>query len=290
MLVPKVYVDAYANLRSWLMVDGSWIYTNTPIINYLQNTGKQATNAQNELSNFRTRLKAAAKNPNIAYAKTFNFEEYDYINPSITRTFIGKATPWEIQETIQLGSLIGVINSENVRTYCLKWLGIDCGGFVAAYWGIGVPHMVNPSPPGATGISPRSFWNDGKSRRRMSTPEAGDAAIFFKDVKNNNPDIQKQRDSSNNFIKDTGSEAFHIGLVNNIGTSGDAITMLEIAESSGASSTYGGNGVNVHQVSVTATGKSGPYIYAELGNKDRIYFVAPPAGAGPEMPYSYGET
>jgi hypothetical protein len=37
---------------------------------------------------------------------------------------------------------------------------VDCGGFVAAYWGEEVPHMVEPNPKFATGISPRSIWAD----------------------------------------------------------------------------------------------------------------------------------
>jgi hypothetical protein len=37
-------------------------------------------------------------------------------------------------------------------------------------------------------------------------------------------------------------------------------------------------------------GKSGPYVYAEVGKNERIYFVAPPGDAGPEMPYTYGES
>jgi hypothetical protein len=45
----------------------------------------------------------------------------------------------------------------------------------------------------------------------------------------------------------------------------------------------------VRSVGITATGKSGPYVYAAVGANERIYFVAPPAGAGPEMPYQYGD-
>jgi hypothetical protein len=65
--------------------------------------------------------------------------------------------------------------------------------------------------------------------------------------------------------------------------------MLGVAESSGARSIYGGNGVNVRAVGLSDTGKSGSYVYAAVGSNERIYFVAPPAGAGPEMPYTYGE-
>jgi hypothetical protein len=245
-----------------------------------------------------SKLVAKSKNPSIQFARTFKFEGEDYINQSITRSFIGKACPWELQETIQLGSLIGAINTNNVRQYCLDNLGVDCGGFVANYWGEGVPHMAEPTIKGATGISPRNFWanseiwSDAVRRRRVAATaiQPGDAAVFFKDIKDNNPDLAKQRDKSNKLIQGTGSEAFHIGLVNRISASANSITMLEIAESSGSHASSGGNGVNVRTAGVTGVGKSGPYVYAEVGKNERIYFVAPPGDAGPEMPYTYGES
>jgi hypothetical protein len=298
MLSPALYISTYADLWSWIVVDSNWSYASTPILNYLQNgLGAQSSNAQLAHRKFMSKLVEASKNQSIALAKTFRFMDYDYINQSITRTFIGKACPWEIQETLQLGSQIGAFSAEHVYKYCLDCMGVDCGGFVANYWGIGVPHMANPTPFGATGFSPRSFWADSKTwpdvlrRRRpaFTAIQEGDAAIFFKDVKDNNPDIAKQRDKNNKLIEGTGSEAFHIGVVNRVGASASAITMLEIAESSGAHSIYGGNGVNVRSVGITATGKSGPYVYAAVGANERIYFVAPPAGAGPEMPYQYGD-
>ena len=299
MLSPAVYVDAYADLWSWMFVDGDWSYTSTPIINYLQNgLGGQSSNAQLAHRAFMSKLVAKSGNSSIALAKTFKFEGEDYINQSITRAFIGKACPWELQETIQLGSLIGAVNSNDVYKYCLDNIGVDCGGFVANYWGVGVPHMANTTPFGATGFSPRSFWADSKTwpdvlrRRRTAATgiQPGDAAVFFKDIKDDNPDIAKQRDKNNKLIQGTGSEAFHIGLVSRVSASANSITMLEIAESSGARSVFGGSGVNVRTAAVTGTGKSGLYVYAEVGKNERIYFVAPPAGAGPEMPYTYGES
>src|SRR6185295_15931323 len=91
---------------------------------------------------------------------------------------------------------IGLINEGNVDKYCRDNIGVDCGGFVAAYWGEAVPHMAAPNPPMAIGISPRSFWADSKTwpdvfRRRRTEFTAikpGDAAIFFEGVKDNNPD------------------------------------------------------------------------------------------------------
>lgn len=296
MLTPETYVKAYADLWSWMVVDGDWVYGGTPVINYLQN-GKDPQSSNAQLAYQALMSKLRTKNPSFVTAKTFNFEDYDYINQSISRCFIGKACPWEVQETIQLAALLGLVDSTNAYKYSTSRLGVDCGGFVANYWGVGVPHMTQPVPFGATGFSPRSFWADSKTwpdvikRRRTATTaiQPGDAAIFFKDLKDDNPDIMKQRDASNKLIDGTGSEAFHIGLVNRVGASASDITMLEIAESSGARSQYGGSGVNVRAANVTGTGKSGKYVYAKAGANEWIYFVAPPAGAGPEMPYTYGE-
>lgn len=296
MLSPALYVKAYSELCSWMRAGEDWSFTSTSVINYLQSGLKpQSSNADLAKQDFMSKLVAKSKKPSIATAKTFNFEGWDYINLSILRCFIGKACPWELQETIQLGSLIGAIDRSTVDTYCRTTLGVDCGGFVANYWGVGVPHMANPAPQGATGFKPRFFWSqsalwpDAVRRRRTAATaiEAGDAAVFFRDVKDNNPDIAKQYDKNNKLIQGTGSEAFHIGLVNRVDASANSINLLEIAESSGEPSSYG-NGVNIRMVNVKGTGKSGAYVYAEVGN-GRIYFLAPPAGAGPEMPYLPGE-
>jgi hypothetical protein len=297
MLSPALYVKAYAKLSSWLWFNNDWNWTNTPILMYLQNSGDQQTKANIIENAFWEKLTKANKGKSLRYLKIFNFDDYDYIPMSIHRTFIGKACPWEIQETIQLGSSIGVINRENVDKYCHDNLGVDCGGFVAAYWGEAVPHLVAPTPSMATGISPRSFWADSstwpdvKRRRRTAATEIriGDAMIFFEGIKDNNPDIPAQKGSDGNWIKGSGSKAFHIGLVNDISASGSVITKLVVAESSGAGSIYGGNGVNIRTIKVTATGKSGTYVYAEVSQNERIYFVAPISGAGPELPYGFNE-
>jgi len=297
MLLPEQYARAYAELWSWMLVGEDWSYTRTPIVSYLQNgSNAMATRAKATHQALLSGLQRKTGDPGIGARKTFQFNGDDYINLSITRTFIGKACPWEIQETMQLASQLGLVVPEKSRFFCTDNVGVDCGGFVANYWGVGVPHMAEPNPSGAYGISPRSFWSDNKTwpdvmQRRRSAASAvrpGDAAIFFKDIKGDNPDLAKQRDAKGNLIAGTGSEAFHIGLVNQVG--GSTAMKLDVAESSGARSAFGGNGVNVRSVNVTGTGVScGKWVYAEVGGNERIYFVAPPAGWGPEMAYSYGD-
>ena len=93
MLNPEAYVTAYADLWSWMVVDEDWSNSSTPIISYLQNDGKsQSSNAKLLQAKLMLKLKAVTKNPSIGLVKTFNFQDYDYINQSITRTFIGKAS------------------------------------------------------------------------------------------------------------------------------------------------------------------------------------------------------
>jgi len=296
MLLPEQYAHAYAELWSWMLVGEDWSYTRTPIVSYLQaGSNAMATSAKATHQALLSRLQRKTGDPAIGTRKTFKFNGDDYINMSITRTFIGKACPWEIQETMQLASQLGLVVPEKSYFFCSGNVGVDCGGFVANYWGEGVPHMTDTNPFGAYGISPRSFWADNKTwpdvmqRRRSaaSAVRAGDAAIFFKDMKGDNPDLAKQRDSKGNLIAGTGSEAFHIGLVNQAGSN---LMKLQVAESSGARSVFGGNGVNVRNVNVNGTGVScGKWVYAEVGTNERIYFVAPPPGWGPETPYTYGE-
>lgn len=299
MLMPDKYADAYAGLWSWMLVDGEWSFTRTPILSYLQNgQGAVSKSAKASHQTLLSRLVAKSGDSAIAGRKTFKFNGDDYINLSITRTFIGKACPWEIQETMQLASQLGLVKPDKSYAFCVGNLGVDCGGFVANYWGIGVPHMVETNPFGAWGISPRSFWSDSKTwpdvmkRRRASagSVQPGDAAIFFKDIKNDNPDLAKQRDSKGNLIAGTGSEAFHIGVVNQVGAGGGGFSKLEVADSSGMRTIYGGDGVNVRNVGLQGGGVScGKWVYAQVNENERVYFVAPPAGWGPEMPYTYGD-
>jgi hypothetical protein len=297
MTSPANFARIYAQMFTWFWDGNDWGARRAPIVNYLQhNDSKQDRNAAAAERALRKLLPAATNISHVNEVKTFNYNDYDYINNSITRCFIGKACPWEIQETLQLASEVGAVTESGLLDYCRSSLGVDCGGFVANYWGEACPHMVNVAPAGWNGILPRGFWSntqlwpDVMSRRRqkVSDVKAGDAAIFFKDVKDNNPDIAKQRDANNKLIEGTGSEAFHIGLVNNAGYASDAFTSLEIAESSGSSSIYGGSGVNVRAANVVSTGKSGKWIYCQAGTNERIYFVEPPGGWGPETAYDIG--
>ncbi len=299
MITPADFARVYAQMFTWFWDGADWVPRRAPIVNYLQHNGsKQDRNAAGAERALRDLLPAATKIAGVNQLRTFNYNDYDYINNSISRCFIGKSCPWEIQETLQLASEVGAVTETALVEYCKSSLGVDCGGFVANYWGEACPHMVNVAPDGWSGILPRGFWSNTKlwpdvmSRRRqkVSDVKPGDAAIFFKDVKGDNPDIAKQRDAKNKLIEGTGSEAFHIGLVNSVGYAGDKFTSLEIAESSGSSSIYGGSGVNVRAATVVSTGKSGKWVYCQSGTNERIYFVEPPRGWGSETAYKIGET
>jgi hypothetical protein len=290
MTTPAEYARSYAQMFSWFWNGDDWVPRRTPIVNYLQHNGsrqdRRAADAQRAL---RALLPGATGIAHVNQLGTFNFNDYDYINHSIDRCFIGKACPWEIQETLQLASEIGAVSEANLLEYCNSSLGVDCGGFVANYWGEGCPHMTDVSPAGWSGILPRSFWSaTGRRRRNASEVQPGDAAIFFKDVKDNNPDIAKQRDSGGNLIAGTGSEAFHIGVVNTVGFGGDNFTSLQFAESSGAPSSFGGSGVGVRTANIVSSGKSGNWVYCKTGGNEWTYFVEPPRGWGPEAAYNIG--
>jgi hypothetical protein len=292
---PGEYGDSYAKMFTWFWTGSDWLPRRAPIINYLQSgMGTQSANAVAAEGTLRRALDRATGIKNVNYVKTFNYVEYDYINNSIHRCFIGKACPWEIQEMLQLASEVGALSEPKLLNYCLTSLGVDCGGFVANYWGEACPHMVNVAPPGWNGISPRSFWSntqlfpDVMSRRRPSLESIrqGDAIIFFKDIVKGDPDIVK-KGSRGAFIEGSGSEAFHIGIVEGISAS-----TVTIAESSGAKKSLGGNGVGVREAKIAKIGKSsnGKWVHAQMGEKEWLYFVAPPWGWGPETAYNIGES
>jgi hypothetical protein len=291
MTTPAEYARSYGQLFSWFWDGSDWQPRSTPIVNYLQHNGiQQDLNARQAQQALRAMLPGATGIPNVNHLPTFNFNQYDYINHSIDRCFIGKACPWEIQETLQLLSEIGGVSDAGLVQYCNSSLGVDCGGFVANYWGEGCPHMVDVSPLGWAGFLPRTIWG-ARDRRRRSPSEVaiGDAAVFFKDLKDNNPDIAKQRDSTGHLIQGTGSEAFHIAVVNNCGYAGSNFTSLQVAESAGErGSLYGGNGVNVKDLTIQGSGMSGQWCYARTGDNTWVYFVAPPWGWGPEEAYQIG--
>jgi hypothetical protein len=50
----------------------------------------------------------------------------------------------------------------------------------------------------------------------------------------------------------------------------------------------GGWGVNGRAANVLSTGKSGKWVYCQSGTNERIYFVEPPRGWGPETAYNIG--
>lgn len=286
---PGEYARSYAKLKTWFWNGSEWDIRDAPIINYLQNNGSvQAGNAAAAYKTLMTALAQKSGIPGVAGRKNFNFDDYDYINSSINRCFIGKACPWEIQETLQLASQFAIFATESLTTYCLKNLGVDCGGFVANYWGEACPHMNEPTPANWTGMLPRFFWTQDKSRRRAKASDVstGDAVIFF-EGNLANPDKPDQKGSDGKWTN-VGTRAFHIAVVEKAGHSNGEFTSLSVAESSGAPSKFGGSGVNVRDVVITGTGAVGGWVRCEEGRDSsahHLYFVAPPWGWGPEEGY-----
>jgi hypothetical protein len=216
----------------------------------------------------------------------FSVNGDSYVRTSLQRVFDGKGAPDEIQDALWLAYLSGLVSESSVGQYADTNLGIDCGGFVANYWGLAHPSPNSPNPSGASGFLPRTIWNTFKGHRKdASAIQVGDAAVFFQDVKGNNPDLVATKKGDGSYDTTTGSQAFHIGLVESKSIRGDGTMTLEIAESSGAAR-GSANGVNVRSLETRAV-VAGDLVYCPDGN-NRIYFTAAPAGASPSMPYMYG--
>jgi hypothetical protein len=185
---------------------------------------------------------------------------------------MGKGAPDEIQTALWLASKYNLVSTSTSWTYCSKNLGVDCGGFVANYWGIGKPANDAKEPFGWSGVKPRTLWNLNRALRRQSADDiqVGDAVVFFRKVQGNNPDL-------------TGSEAFHIAVVSYM-LAGDSSNQLQlwIAESSGAVRNDGANGVNERKVGAVTLEQAVQLVYFETAGKVRGYFLGP---TGAPTPY-----
>lgn len=280
------YVNKY--LDTWCWVKDT--FTVARVRNYLQSgKGAQATRAATAYSQLMSGLpKLAGLAAGKPLPDVFQVQGDQYIKTSLWRVYNGKGAPNEIQDAIWLASVCGLVDSASLRGYVDNNLGVDCGGFVANYWGIGRPSVTNTNPNGATGYLPRTIWglNPGLRRKNPSEIQVDDAAVFFKDVKSDDPNIPAKKNSEGSYDTSSGSQAFHIGVVSSVSVSGNQVD-LEIAESSGAPASSGGNGVNVRSLGkVTATVAKG-LVYCPDG-ANRIYFVGHQGSPSPYMPNAFG--
>jgi len=281
------YVNAY--LQFWCWVNDT--FTMASVRNYLQDgMGGQSTRAGQAYASLMAALPKLVGLPaGKPLPENFEVKGDKYIRTSLWRVYHGKGAPDEIQDAIYLASLCNLVGASTLGAYADNNLGIDCGGFVANYWGIGHPNSTTPSPTGATGYLPRTIWGLAASLRRKSASEIqpNDAAVFFKDVKDNNPDIPAQK-VNGSFDTSSGSQAFHIGVVSSVTVVGGGNQIsLEIAESSGATASSGGNGVNVRSLgTVTATVAKG-LVYC-MDGQNRVYFTGKQGSVSPYMPNGFG--
>jgi hypothetical protein len=287
------YVDTYLGFWCWV----GDTFTVARVRNYLEGVhSSQLAHAQKARTDLLSGIqKLIGKFP----GPTFEVQGDQYVMTSIDRVFMGKGAPDEIQNVIWLASLCGLVDTTTLAGYCDQNLGVDCGGFVANYWGLGHPLTTAARVDGDTGISPRTFWVTNQTMRRKAASEirVDDAAIFFEDVKSNNPDVVATKKSDGKYDTATGSQAFHIGLVASISTvvsdsgspsAGPVRVKLEIAESSGSpSSTSGGNGVRIRSLGTVAATVANNLVYCPDG-ANRIYFVGRTQVSPPYMPNNFG--
>ena len=282
------YVRTYLQLWCWIHET----FTVAQVRNYLQaGMGTQSARAASAYSQLLSALpKLAGLANGQALPGVFEVNGDKYLATSLWRVYHGKGSPDEIQDALFLASLCGLVNDATLVAYADSNLGVDCGGFVANYWGMGRPSLTSLNPTGATGFKPRTIWGMFPSLRRKTASEIqeDDAAIFFKDVVSDNPDIAAQPSSGGGYTQGSGSQAFHIGLVSGVTPiAGTSKVELEISESSGAPASSGGNGVNIRSLGqVTATVANG-LVYC-LDGTNRIYFTGRQGTVSPYMPNLYG--
>lgn len=275
------YVDRYLRLQVWKNKTST---TNLAVRNYLQaGSNTQSNNAQAKLSELK---RALPKLTGKALTPIFEVEEEKYVLTSLQRVFEGKGALNEIQDVLYLAMLCGMVSEATLSTFADANMGLDCNGFVANYWGMGRPTVEKPQPDYATGIKPRMIWGLAPTLQRKSAGEiqVDDAAVFFEDVMNNDPNIMAQlRDGK--YDPSTGSQAFHIGVVSAVtAIAGTDLVDLNIAESSGgANATSGGNGVRVRKFGQVKATVSKGLVWVPDG-QNRIYFTGKQGDVSPYLP------
>jgi len=282
------YVKTYLQLWCWV----NDTFTAARVRNYLQ-SGKgpqsaRASNAYGQLLNALPKLAGLAAGAQLP--AVFEVQGDQYISNSLRRVYQGKGAPNEIQDALWLASLCGLVDESSLATYADQNLGVDCGGFVANYWGIGRPTVGTPSPTGYLGYKPRTIWGMSTSLRRKAASEirADDAVIFFQDVKNNDPNIAARQNADGSYDSSTGSQAFHIGVVSTVSlVAGTNNIILDIAESSGAQSYSGGTGVNVRSLGQLQTTVANGLVFC-MDGLNRMYFAGRQGPAQPYPPNTYG--
>ncbi len=283
------YVATYLNIWSWI----NDTFMPVQVLNYLQSgKGAQSGRAETAFSNLLGQLPTlAGLAPGTGLPDVFQVQGNQYVRNSLRRVYWGKGAPDEIQNALWLASQCGLVDENSLATYVSSNLGVDCGGFVANYWGIGKPSVAGPSATGWAGFLPRYFWNNAPQLRRADPTQISvdDAAVFFSGVINEDPSIPAQQDpnSPGSYIDGTGSQAFHIGVVSQVNAYGDGTCDLNISESRGALAASGGNGVNDRPLGNVQTTISNGLVYCMDGS-NRVYFVGSGAGVSPYMPNMYG--
>ncbi len=282
-MTPAQYTQEYAGMWSWI-IDDDETYSGTPIINYLQNNKQSsATKAQSVRADeaYAALTRAIQAEIGGGLGSVFKVGDETYMTLSLQRVFWGKGAPNEIQDVLWLATWLDVPGLADVKRYCNERLGVDCGGFVANYWGFGRPTLKDPKPDGSAGMLPRTFWGEAGTRRRARPDQIqpGDAVIFFEGkVFNNDPSTLAPQRSDGSYDTAKGTKAFHIGLVESMSASGNDVRALRVAESSGARSIYAGSGVNVRDVAIKSTTVGGGLVGCALSDSERIYFVGPRNG------------
>lgn len=272
---PTDYADCYLNLYHYTRDDTA---VRGGIRNYLQSgKGQQSVNAQALKAKF---YRAIAKERGFRGNPPARFDifQYDYTINTFERVFMGKGAPDEIQDTLWVMDRLGVVDGGSVNGLCDLNLGIDCGGFVANYWGFGRPTPDSPVPSGWSGWTPRMFWEANPSGRRKHLDQVriGDAVIFFTSVKDDNPNLKAKDLGGGKFDTSVGSKAEHIGLTDGYEPMADPKRiLLWVTDSSGAKRASGWNGVTTRTIDVEVGIDRQGWVYGKTDTGGRLYFLAP---------------
>jgi hypothetical protein len=162
----------------------------------------------------------------------------------IQMTFAGKGSPTQIRDTLWLASYFKRVSSKTIKTYCERYIGLDCNGFAGNFWGI-------------DSNTPIDSYDTGR-RKELAAVSVGDALVFY---------------------NKGGTSPFHLAVVDEVQIRGAKLS-LTIVQSAGLEQGLHVDSIGDQTIQKDAKGN---LFFTRKGDTQLAFFAAGPAKQKPNV-------